>query len=197
MGLTPMLMGLAFALECLRVLTWLFRLVLKRCPPNWWPFIKKLSEKHLGNRRHFQRVIGFGKRYIFNWASEETSIWVAATFGLLFTLLGGVSLALKRARMQRIAGKNYQESKMTYGQYLAMLIWVPVLVEYIYVASCKYLAPAANAPIGARLGKQGVKADDRRGKSGGYEGFGGSTAQILRCCSPRRGPTLAARDGKC
>ena len=179
MGLAPKFtMALAFALECLRVLTWLFRvltwlfrLVLKRYQPNWWPFIKKLPEKHLGNRRCLQCVIGFGKRYIFNWESEETSIWVVATFGFLFTLFGGVSLALKRAKMQRIAGKNYQESEMTYGQYLAMLIWVPVLVEYTYVASCKYLAPAANAPIGARLGKQGVKADDRRGKKWGLRGL--------------------------
>ena len=171
-GIAPMFtMAIAFALECLRVLTWLFRLILKRCPPNWWPFTKKLPEKHSGNRRCLQRVIGFGKRYIFNWASEETSIWVVATIGLLFTLFGGVSLALRRARMQRIADKGYKESEMTYGQYLAMLIWVPVLVEYTYVASCKYLAPAANAPIGARIGKQRVKADDRRGKKWGLRGL--------------------------
>ena len=72
-------------------------------------------------------------------ASEKASIWVVATFGFLFTLIGGASLAVERAEMQRISRKNYEESRMTYGQYLAMLIWVPVAVEYFYVASCKYL----------------------------------------------------------
>ena len=42
--------------------------------------------------------------------------------------------------MQVLAGTIYQESKMTYGQYLAMLIWVPVLVEYAYVVICKCTA---------------------------------------------------------
>ena len=132
----------AFALECLRVLAWLFRPALNPYLPNWWSFIKKtLLEKPLGHRRYLQRVLGFGKRYIYNWASEKTSIWVIATFGIAVTLFGGVSLALKRARMQGLAGKDYQESKMTYGQYLAMLIWVPVLVEYSYVAVCTCTAP--------------------------------------------------------
>ena len=127
----------AFILECLRALVWLFRPVLRRYLPNWWPFTRTLPDKPSGHRRYSQRVLGLWKRYIYHWASDKTSIWMVASTGFVLTLFGAVSLALERARMQGIAGKDYQESEMTYGQYLAMLIWVPVLVEYTYVASCK------------------------------------------------------------
>ena len=59
------------------------------------------------------------------------------------------------------------------------------------------LLPPANAPYRCEARKQEVKADDRRGKSGGYKGVGGSAAHILRRGSLRRGPAPAARDGKC
>lgn len=130
----------AFAIECLRVLGWLCRLSLKRYLPNWWSSIKSLSEVPGSHHRYLQYMLGFWKRYIYYWASRAASIWVVATIGSLLALFGGISLAIERATMQEVAGKDYQESKMTYGQYLAMLIWVPVLVEYTYVAICKCTA---------------------------------------------------------
>ena len=128
-------------LECFRAIFWVFRLTFKRCRPKRVPFDETPPERpsgHGSRRCSWQCALSFWKRYIYNWTSEKTSIWVVATCGLAATLFAGVSLAIERARMQTLAGQHYQESEMTYGQYLAMTIWVPVVVEYAYVWTCKY-----------------------------------------------------------
>ena len=130
-----------FAFECLRALVWLCRLALKHYLPNWWSSISTPQEESWGPRRLLQRALGLWKRYIYHWTSEKRSVWVVATIGFVFTLFGGISIAVERAGMQVLAGKDYQESRMTYGQYLTMLIWVPVLVECAYVALCKCTSP--------------------------------------------------------
>ena len=132
-------------IRCCRALILLLRSALKYCQPNWWLSIKMMPNESSGYLYCLQRVLGFRGRMVPGKMSEKTFIWLTTTPFFLLTLFGGVCLAIERARMQGIAGKDYQESKMTYGQYLAMLIWVPVLVEYAYVASCKYHTPTANA----------------------------------------------------
>lgn len=66
------------------------------------------------------------------------SIWMAATCSLVVALFGGASLAYEKVKIRCVAGKDYRESEMAYGQYLAMFIWVPVFVEHVYVAAGKY-----------------------------------------------------------
>ena len=130
----------AVTLECFRAIFWVFRLTFKRCRPKRVSFDETPPERptgRLGRRCSWQCVLRFWKRYIYNWTSEKTSIWVVATCGLAATLFAGISLAIERSKMQKLAGQPYQESDMTYGQYLAMTIWVPVIVEYAYVWTCK------------------------------------------------------------
>lgn len=129
----------ALVLDLSRTLPRVFRFVYRRPIPNRGTSIKMALEKPCGHqcRRPLQQVSDRLRRYIHNWTSGEAPTWMAATCGLATALFGGISLALERAGMQGLAGQNYQESEMTYGQYLAMLIWVPVLVEYAYVAVCK------------------------------------------------------------
>ena len=135
-------------LEWCRLLLWLIRLASKRCLPNWGFLIEMSAEVPWGQRSrrsYWQRALGFCKQYIYNWESQRASVWVIATCGLALAFYAAGSLAYEKIKIQSIASENYSEWEMAYGQYLAMLIWVPVLVEYIYVLTGKYTTTAAAA----------------------------------------------------
>jgi len=88
----------------------------------------------------FSGIFMFLRRYFFRWKLEGKSIWIVATFSLLVTWVEAAFVIFDRVRMQRQAGDAYQENLMGYGQVLAALIWVPVIVEYVYIAIfCKYI----------------------------------------------------------
>ena len=133
--------AIAFGCELCRVLILFIQLTAKRYILNWGYFIEMSAEKPWGKRFKrscCQSVLAFVKRYIYNWTSQKRSIWVVATFSLLYTLFAAGNLVYYRLRMQSLAGITYTESDMTYGQYLAAFIWVPVIVEYCYHVTCKY-----------------------------------------------------------
>jgi hypothetical protein len=103
------------------------------------PFIGKLEwlTSSISDLNRWPRLRNFPKRYIYNWKSEKISIWTVATITLAIAWVASVALVQDRRRMQILAGAKYQESKMGYGQFLAALIWLPVLVEYLYVFTRK------------------------------------------------------------
>lgn len=67
----------------------------------------------------------------------KITVWVTATSTLASTFFAGGCLIHDRQLMKALAGKSYNESDMSYGQYLAALIWLPVVVEYLYHIKCK------------------------------------------------------------
>ena len=149
-GVSYYILYFALVFECLRLREWCFR---KFCQylQNWEALTKRFPEGLWGHCRCPKCALGFGghcnsprcaalgcwERSIYRWTSGKGAAWLAATICISVAWFGGVSLAKERAAMQGLAGKDYLESKMTYGQYLAMVIFVPVLVEYAYVAICK------------------------------------------------------------
>ena len=64
-------------------------------------------------------------------------VWVSGTSTLIFAFFAGACLIYDRQHMKALAGKSYNESHMSYGQYLAALIWLPVVVEYFYHIKCQ------------------------------------------------------------
>ena len=67
----------------------------------------------------------------------KITVWVTATSTLASTFFAGGCLIHDRQLMKALAGKSYNESDMSYGQYLAALIWLPVVVEYLSHIKCK------------------------------------------------------------
>ena len=135
-----MIGAIAFGCELCRVVLFFIQLT-RRYVFYRGSFIKISPEKPWDKRfkrSYFQSVFAFVKRYIYNWTSQKSSIWVVATFSLVYTLFAGGNLVYYRLLMQSLAGVTYMESEMTYGQYLAAFIWVPVIVEYCYHVACKY-----------------------------------------------------------
>lgn len=66
-------------------------------------------------------------------------LWAVASFGLLVSWSSAIVIFCARGEFQMAAGDYYEENEMGYGQILAALIWLPVLVEYAYFALCKYM----------------------------------------------------------
>lgn len=64
-------------------------------------------------------MLGLLERYSYK--SGKAPSRILATYGLAAALFAGISLAIERARIQRLSGQNYQESTMTYGQYARTL----------------------------------------------------------------------------
>jgi len=68
---------------------------------------------------------------------QERSTWVVATFGLALTWVSTAAISWSRRRSREVAGDDYVENTFGYGQILALLIWLPVLLEYVYFAYCE------------------------------------------------------------
>jgi hypothetical protein len=56
---------------------------------------------------------------------------------LLMTWVMMGSILFTRISTQKAAGKYYQENKMSFGQVLSGLMWLPVVVDYVYMFVCK------------------------------------------------------------
>lgn len=127
--------------ELCRAILWLIQLAAKDRIAKREFFTEMSAENPWGQRSKrswWQTALGFLKRYIYNWTSQEKSIWVVSTFSLMMASSGMGFLIYERHRMQSRAGGSYKESEFSYGQCLAALIWLPVVFEYAYHMICKY-----------------------------------------------------------
>ena len=101
-----------------------------------WPFTNSSEEIPFG-QWIFLRLMHPCHMRIEDTALQKVFIWVVATCTLALTFFAGGCLAYDRRKMRGLAGTSYTESDMSYGQYLAALIWVPVAVEYFYHLICE------------------------------------------------------------
>ena len=76
------------------------------------------------------------RQYFYNWASQKGPSGWSQPAPCIYSTCWELLLYV-RLQMQSLAGKIYTESEMTYGQQLAALSWVPVIVEYVYHMTCE------------------------------------------------------------
>lgn len=76
-------------------------------------------------------------RFLYDQESQKRSIWVLPIFSLALTLVAITRLFFERHKMESHAGKSYKELDMSYGHYLAVSIWAPVIREYGYSCFCE------------------------------------------------------------
>lgn len=70
--------------------------------------------------------------------SKNIAIWATSTFGLVNAWLTLADLIITRNQVHRLAGEKFEDDELGYGQIVAALLWLPVVVEYGYIFSCEY-----------------------------------------------------------
>ena len=97
-----------------------------------WPifiFSRKVASSWFPERLE-KPPVELGK--LLSMRGKKIAAWAAATSILALTFFEGACLIYDRQHMKALAGRKYNESDMSYGQYLAAFIWLPVVVEYLY-----------------------------------------------------------------
>jgi len=78
-------------------------------------------------------------RYIYGFFvfDDQPFTWRLSIVSLLMTWVMMGLILWTRFSMQNAAGEHYEENKMTFGQVLSGLMWLPVVVDYVYMFVCK------------------------------------------------------------
>ena len=107
------------------------------------PIVHRVQRMIIGKSRRGDSLSQHPGLISKDWGYDQSrrygkiTVWVPATSTLIFAFFAGVCLIHDRQHMKGLAGKSYNESHMSYGQYLAAFIWLPVVVEYVYHIKCK------------------------------------------------------------
>jgi len=78
-------------------------------------------------------------RSVYTQANSARDVWLVSTFSLAVSWTSAAAIIRSRHQSQNVAGDDYMENEFGYGQILALLIWLPVLLEYVYFAYCRRL----------------------------------------------------------
>jgi len=92
-----------------------------------------------------------------------------------------------RLPMQKVAGKHFKENELGFGQILAALMWLPVVVEYFQIAVCRSLYYFMGSDI---LRRSDITTD---GSIKGLKGRLPDTYTVVR--NPTDNPRGGAGDG--